>query len=273
MKNITLILFIFSNILLGQGKRFMYEYTFKPDSTNSESIKDIMFLDIVNDKSLFYSGHKYKEDSTSIAEASKGKFYIPSAEINYRLEKENDKTALLISDYGFDKLRVIDERKQEWKILPDKQKIGEYSTQKATAEFAGRKWTAWFTTDIPFQDGPYKFRGLPGLILKLEDSTESHIFVLKGIKNITEIKYPDLNSRASEVVLSQTKFRDLFIKYRKDPAAETKQLYLQNKIPDQKDASGNFRTGAEIVREVEKLAKERLNKDNNIIELELLKIK
>jgi GLPGLI family protein len=250
----------------------MYEYTFKPDSTNSKDItKDIMFLDIVNDKSLFYSAHKYKEDSTSIAEASKGKFYIPSSQVNYRIEKENGKTFFFISDYGFDKLKVVDDRKQDWKISPDKQKIGEYNTQKASTEFAGRKWTAWFTTDIPFQDGPYKFRGLPGLILKLEDSTESHIFVLKGIKNITEITYPDLNSRASEVVLSQSKFRDIFMKYRKDPAAATKQLYIQNKIPDQKDSSGNFRTGAEIVREVEKLAKERIDKDNNIIELDLLK--
>lgn len=34
-------------------------------------------------------------------------------------------------------------------------------TQKATCDFAGRKWIAWFTTEIPIQDGPYKFYGLP----------------------------------------------------------------------------------------------------------------
>ena len=46
---------------------------------------------------------------------------------------------------------------------------------KAVTEFAGRKWTAWFTEELPFQDGPYKFRGLPGLIVKLEDATQSHV--------------------------------------------------------------------------------------------------
>ena len=59
----------------------------------------------------------------------------------------------------------------------------------------GRKWTAWFTTEIPIQDGPYKFRGLPGLIVKIEDETKSHCFALNGIKNLTpeEVKNIDPN--------------------------------------------------------------------------------
>jgi GLPGLI family protein len=52
-----------------------------------------------------------------------------------------------------DAFRVAEERKMTWKILPDKQKIGNWETQKATTEFAGRKWTAWFCSDIPIQDG------------------------------------------------------------------------------------------------------------------------
>ena len=47
------------------------------------------------------------------------------------------------------------------------EKIGEFETQKAETFIFGRKWTAWFSPEIPIQDGPYKFRGLPGLIVKI----------------------------------------------------------------------------------------------------------
>lgn len=45
-----------------------------------------------------------------------------------------------------------------------------YKCYKATTDFYGRHYTAWFAPDIPLQVGPYKFCGLPGLIMKVEDS-------------------------------------------------------------------------------------------------------
>jgi GLPGLI family protein len=265
-------LLLFTQVVLGQNKRFIYQYTYIPDSTNTAAVKDLMFLDTANNRSLFYSRMKFSEDSTSIAEAEKKNFYIPNAPILYRVEKMNGKTFFLTNDYGLGKIKVEDNRKITWKIESEKQKIGEYSAQKATTDFGGRKWTAWFTTDIPIQDGPYKFSGLPGLIVKIEDATKNHIYELIGIKNLPkEIPFPDLNSRAKELVLTQQKFEESFIKYRKDPAAAIKQLYIEGKIPDQQDGSGHLRTGADVVREVEQQTKERLKKDNNIIEISLLK--
>ncbi|PWN59726.1 GLPGLI family protein [Chryseobacterium viscerum] len=272
MKYLVFFLLLFTQVVLGQNKRFMYQYTYIPDSTNTETIKDLMFLDTANNRSLFYSRMKFTEDSTSIAEAEKKNFYIPNATILYRVEKMNGKTFFLTNDYGLGKIKVEDNRKITWKIESEKQKIGEYSAQKATTDFGGRKWTAWFTTDIPIQDGPYKFSGLPGLIVKIEDATKNHIYELIGIKNLPkEIPFPNLNSRANELALTQQKFEESFIKYRKDPAAAIKQLYIEGKIPDQQDGSGRLRTGAEVVREVEQQTKERVKKDNNIIEISLLK--
>lgn len=274
MKNIFLTFFLFTQILYAQNKRFIYQYKYVPDSTNQSNVlKEVMFLDISNNKSLFYSHKKNIEDSISIAQGAKGKFYIPNADIIYKIEKVYpDKIYFRTTDYGLDKIKVEDNRKIEWKIFPDKQKIGEYKTQKATTNFGGRQWTAWFSTDITIQDGPYKFNGLPGLIIKIEDNNRQHEFELVGIKNIsTDLQYPELNAQAKVISLTQEKFRELFINYRKDPAASTKQLYIQGKIMDQKDSSGNFRTGAEIVRDIDKLTKERVKKDNNIIELDWLK--
>lgn len=259
-------------IMSAQNKRFIYQYTYIPDSTHkSNVVKDLMYLDRMGDKSIFYSRYKFTEDSTSIAESKKGKFYIPNADIMYRIEKKDGKVFLKTIDYGLGKIKVEDDRKMNWKVLPEKQKIGEYIAQKATTKFGGRKWTAWFSSDIPIQDGPYKFHGLPGLIVKMEDATKSHFYELVGINNISETIYPELTTRSNELVLTREKFIDLYKKYRNDPAAETRQLYMEGRIPDQKDASGILKTGAEVVKEVDQLTRERMKKDNNIIEIDLLR--
>ncbi|MFW2135930.1 GLPGLI family protein [Chryseobacterium sp. TY4] len=64
--------------------------------------------------------------------------------------------------------------------------MGKWDCQKARTDVAGRKWTACFTSSIPLQDGPYKFRGLPGVIVKITKHNESIAFELKAIQNISK---------------------------------------------------------------------------------------
>ena len=54
-----------------------------------------------------------------------------------------------------------------WEIGDSTKNILGYECAMATTDYHGRKWTAWFTPDIPIADGPWKFRGLPGLILEV----------------------------------------------------------------------------------------------------------
>lgn len=68
-----------------------------------------------------------------------------------------------------------------WNILRDVKKIGGYTCYKATTRFRGRHYTAWFTMDIPIQDGPWKFWGLPGLILEVSDSLNQVKFTAQSI--------------------------------------------------------------------------------------------
>ncbi|WP_300688312.1 GLPGLI family protein [Chryseobacterium sp.] len=46
-------------------------------------------------------------------------------------------------------------------------KIGTYICKKATTVFRGSKITAYYTPDLPYAFGPYKFAGLPGVILEV----------------------------------------------------------------------------------------------------------
>jgi len=57
-----------------------------------------------------------------------------------------------------------------------------------------------------------------------------------------------------------------FKNYRQNPTAD-----LVGQIPDQRDSTGKFRTSAEIIKELNQMALEKLAKDNNLIMIDLLK--
>lgn len=68
--------------------------------------------------------------------------------------------------------------KQQWTLKDDLQTIHGYRCQKATCRWRGRDYEAWFTTEIPIQHGPWKFGGLPGLIVKISDAKKEYNFEL-----------------------------------------------------------------------------------------------
>lgn len=160
--------FLFVGLVLSaQNNRVIYEYRFAPDSTKTDSLKtEWMYLDINKKGSKFYSKASFESDSI-VQESIKKQLASGTrnvsvsrqrqgGEINYEVEKTYpDYKTYLIASLGNDAYKVLEDRKINWKIAPEKKQLGEFKVQKATTEFAGRKWTAWFTTDVPIQDGPY----------------------------------------------------------------------------------------------------------------------
>ncbi|HTM97948.1 MAG TPA: GLPGLI family protein [Pedobacter sp.] len=71
-----------------------------------------------------------------------------------------------------------------WKITKDTASFSGIKCQKAIANFKGRIWTAWFAPDMPFQSGPWKLNGLPGLIIEAVDQTKTVRFQFAGIENV-----------------------------------------------------------------------------------------
>jgi GLPGLI family protein len=60
----------------------------------------------------------------------------------------------------------------QWELTnSETMQIGNYICKKATTDFRGRLYVAWYTEQIPVSAGPWKFNGLPGLILKVEDQS------------------------------------------------------------------------------------------------------
>ncbi len=70
-----------------------------------------------------------------------------------------------------------------WTLSDDTLVIGEYLCHKATGKYAGRTWTVWYTEEIPSSAGPWKLRGLPGMILKAADNKGIFSFTFCGLIN------------------------------------------------------------------------------------------
>lgn len=83
----------------------------------------------------------------------------------------------------------------EWNIVEDSTKtILGYQCVMATTDYHGRKWTVWFTPEIPMHDGPWKFCGLPGLIMEATEPSGQHSFTVTGIETSSQPIFPVFNT-------------------------------------------------------------------------------
>ena len=70
----------------------------------------------------------------------------------------------------------------EWRVNDEiSDTIIGYPCKTAECFFRGRHWKVWFSEDLPMPYGPWKFHGLPGMILKAEDISGAHKFVAEEI--------------------------------------------------------------------------------------------
>lgn len=81
---------------------------------------------------------------------------------------------------------------QEWTLEEDTASFLGHSCQKATCRWRGRDYVAWFAPDIPIRRGPWKFGGLPGLIMKIHDVDSLYVFEAVAIEkgNFPIYQYP-----------------------------------------------------------------------------------
>ena len=96
----------------------------------------------------------------------------------------------------------------QWQTLPETDSILGYKCHKAKAEFRGRKYTAWFATDLTFKAAPWKIHGLPGVVLQVQ--TSDYFLYIKAktirIQKANEIVNPD----RKEEFMSWKEFEGLY---------------------------------------------------------------
>lgn len=100
-------------------------------------------------------------------------------------DRKKDSLYELKEGFSSKKYYVIGEKAPiiKWKLSNETKIIKDYECYKAFCEFRGRKYTAWYTLEIPTFFGPFKFHGLPGLILEIVDDRKEISFIAKKIIN------------------------------------------------------------------------------------------
>ncbi|MFC3356034.1 GLPGLI family protein [Sphingobacterium zeae] len=284
MRKILLILLIISAIpgIKAQNSRFFYEYKFAKDSTRIDStLTELMYLDVNERGSKFYSRDVFVTDSTiqSQLKRQKGTPHMMISSNNFKgrirdiVEKYYpDFDMNFYSFVGFDRYIVAEKNnKINWKITPTAEKVNGLRAQKAETTLFGRKWTAWFSTEYPIQDGPYKFHGLPGLIIRIADASGSHVFELKGVKNLTDqekwISELEKKSASKLIPVDKNKFRKAYTEDRNDPMKAWQSSpggMVSLQVTDSSGKSVNM-------KDLKRSKEEQLKKDNNILELSLIK--
>ncbi|MFW2135013.1 GLPGLI family protein [Chryseobacterium sp. TY4] len=291
MRHLQLLLLLLSISIFGQGTRIAYEYEFVPNINLKDSIKkETVFLDIRKNGSKFYSQKKFLADSLHDEYMRKMratgtrnfnyKGNNPGA-VKYTVEKSYpDLNIVLKTPINTNNYAIKNEKAIVWKIDPETKKIDKFTAQKATTDFGGRSWTAWFTQELPFQDGPYKFSGLPGLILEMHDSTATHAYKFIGLKKFDDIEIKESanesNAKTTVIIggsntkpfeVTEAKFTELWKEYKNDPVKDMRQMLSQGNVKIKLNMDGKEITDPnDIIRNLEKNQKESIKNDNNPIE-------
>jgi|GEM_PF-371148 len=185
---VKLFLLLFVSFVSAQNYRFVYEYKMIPDHIKKDSLTtDYMNLDSDGKKSYFYNASKYESDSAYNAN-KKIESILNVKKYNHNLIYviEKDYSTQNINFYTkFVSVNLVipESETPKWKLENDYKEINNMKCQKATTQYKGRSWEAWFTS-YPINDGPYKFNGLPGLVVKLNDTKKEHNFDLIAVKKI-----------------------------------------------------------------------------------------
>ncbi|AJW64164.1 Protein of unknown function (Porph_ging) [Elizabethkingia miricola] len=252
MKKIFLLCLTFITVSLwAQFRRFVYEVAMNPDSTQLvPMIKEQTLLQIQKDKSYFLSENKLRRDSlfSTLAPELKSEnrkdknkaqpWPVAHTNYNYIIEKDyNPEKIVFAENIGPQASAYTEDRPMKWTLTEDTDNISGYKVFKATCNFGGRKWIAWYTKDIQISDGPYKFRGLPGLIVKVQDDKGDYIYTLLAEEKMNN-SFP-LNIKEDTKMLSRLDFERQQIIFESKPQDEKQKLFADSRFSGKR--GGNFR--------------------------------
>jgi len=266
MKIYTILLLIFFTTLSkAQTHRFIYEYKFKPDSSSADYRNVNMALDINPTDVKFYDYENVLNDS--INKKGGRNYNWTGAPVIKRSKNSYQNTNYeMMMDY----FSYTTTDKMDWKLENDTKTSGQYTLQKATTNFGGRQWTAWFCKDVNISEGPYKFRGLPGLIFELNDSKDNFIFKLVKSQKIEKTydtsDFMEAFAGKKPLNLKMADMHKMMLQFYNDPMKELREKF--DDVPPGTFQVGGARiTSKDQFKEMAKVMQRHILKSYNPLDL------
>jgi len=203
MKHI-LIFVLFTSLHLVAQKNIEVSYLIQYNTEIPNQKTAALQIDFKHNKSLFFtskgtlkSGATEKDNIITIIQKGGEEYNIMDK------SKDSLKTKTFINNGTYIVCETIPVFKWELESNEEK-KIGDYICKKATTTFRGRNYIAWYTLDFTTYFGPWKFNGLPGLIMEVYDETNRHHWIAQKIKTFNgEIKMPNDESNYFKIDLKK----------------------------------------------------------------------
>ena len=250
--------------------RITYDLTFQPSTDTVATSNEKMVLLVGDSTSLFFSQNafirdsimaSFKSDKADISQMMAAMQSAPKSIFSYEVIKRQNSQKVTYQEKVFmDKLAYEEDLPaMKWNITSETATKADYPCQKATTSYGGRDYEAWFTFQIPIQDGPYKFSGLPGLIVEMHDAENHYHFTMIGLQKVP----------SGEITVAQNKLLNVS----KEKFTEMKADFAENPFKMINASGGSItmrsKDGKEMSqKEMNNLVKKNQSKRNNPIELE-----
>ena len=182
-----------------------YHYTIQTQDDKGENVTDSMRMALlIGTRATYYTNIQSYNRDGRVDKEFLNAFMMHTQNVLTDLGKSEVTTVEAIYPYRY--LTNEPLAKIDWEITEETQTLNNLICRQAIGKLYGKEWTVWFTEEIPSTAGPWKLRGLPGIIVKAEDAECIHCFSLYETRNearsINSISNPDYHKLSRKKLMA-----------------------------------------------------------------------
>lgn len=189
-----------------------YLSTFKFKESQERYNKEYVRLMVKNEKSMFQVYNAMVRDTLNskgvMSSELSNKYYTPNS---YAIEMKGD-SLTYYDEVGREEYVYKEQIKFDWDLINEQKEIKGFACKKAMLTYGGRDWVAWYAPEVTVNAGPYKFNGLPGLIIKMTDTSNLYDYefyaMIEKKSHLLE-KYYHLKPEGERIKTTRMEFNKL----------------------------------------------------------------